>query len=275
MPGYRDWCNQAMPPQQGGQPQEQGPVPDPVSSIAARLWRGAALAFALAGNLVPLMGVLSWGWDTFQLLMLYWTETVIVWFWTLMRLARLPAGEAGEMTVNGKVTPATNSMLVGFFSLHAGVFILVHLVFLWVLFSGEWLRKVRGGSASFVGELFLGNGIWAALLMFFVAGAIGFLVDTRTRLAATVEEKLGSARLTARAREKSDRVGAVVGALYVRIVIMQVAIIFGAWFADAVGSLAPLLLVIALKTLVDLALGTGIPAFKGFSFSTGGSTVES
>jgi hypothetical protein len=32
-----------------------------------------------------LHGVLYWQWDTFQLLMLYWMETVVLAFWTLMR----------------------------------------------------------------------------------------------------------------------------------------------------------------------------------------------
>ena len=50
-----------------------------------------SVLFGLAANLIPLAGVLFWQWDTFQLLMLYWMETVIVAFWTIRRLARLPA----------------------------------------------------------------------------------------------------------------------------------------------------------------------------------------
>jgi len=33
----------------------------------------------------PLYGVLYWQRDTFQLLILYWMETVVLAFWTLMR----------------------------------------------------------------------------------------------------------------------------------------------------------------------------------------------
>ena len=49
---------------------------------------GSAFVAALIGNMTPLYGVLYWQWDTFQLLMLYWAETVTRWkpsFWTLMR----------------------------------------------------------------------------------------------------------------------------------------------------------------------------------------------
>jgi hypothetical protein len=246
-----------------------------VSPSAARgLWRWSGLVLGLIGNLIPLLGVLLWDWDTFQLLMLYWMETVIVAFWTLRRLARLPAGQAGDITINGKTKPATNRMLVGFFSLHAGLFILVHLIFLLALFSGDWLKNVHG-PASFFSELLLKNGIWVALLFFFIAAWIAFLVDSQTRFARNVEQRLQSSRVVARATEKTDAVGGVVGALYVRIVIMQVAIIFGAWFANSIGSLAPLLLVITLKTLVDLALGCGIPTIKGAAYSSGSTSVGS
>jgi len=40
---------------------------------------------AFIGQRDPLYGVLYWQWDTFQLLMLSWMETVVLAFWTLMR----------------------------------------------------------------------------------------------------------------------------------------------------------------------------------------------
>ena len=43
------------------------------------------LVAAFIGNVTPLYGVLYWQWDTFQLLMFCWMETVILAFWTLMR----------------------------------------------------------------------------------------------------------------------------------------------------------------------------------------------
>ena len=228
-----------------------------------------ALLTTLVGNLIPLFGVLYWGWDTFQLLMLYWMETVILAFWTLRRLARLPAGQAGNITINGKTGPATNAVLVGFFAFHSGIFIVVHLVFLWVLFSGAWLKKVHG-PASFFTELLLVNGIWVALVLFFIAAWVSFLVDAKPHFQRKFEQAYRSTPLVAQALEKAggDGVGAVVGPLYVRIIIMLVAILFGAWFAQVIGSLAPLVLVIALKTLVDLALGSHIPLIKDLKFSS-------
>jgi Family of unknown function (DUF6498) len=237
--------------------------------------RLASTGITLVGNLIPLVGVLFWQWDTFQLLMLYWMETVILAFWTLRRLARLPPEDTGNITINGREQPASNAMLVGFFALHAGMFILVHLIFLWAIFSGEWLKKVHG-PASFFGELFLANGLWIALVFFLLSGWIAFRIDTRPAFQDRLDAKLHSTKLVERAQKKAggDAVGAVVGGLYIRIVIMQVAIIFGAWFAGAIGSMAPLLLVIVLKTLVDLALGSSVPLMKDMRFSSGNTSVR-
>ena len=44
----------------------------------------------------------------------------------------------------------------------------------------------------------------------------------------------------------------MISALYTRIVVMQFAIIFGAWVAELFGSMAPLVIVIVLKTLIEL-----------------------
>ena len=52
--------------------------------LARALWLLGFVA-ALIGNVTPLYGVLYWQWDTFQLLMLYWMETVVLAFWALMR----------------------------------------------------------------------------------------------------------------------------------------------------------------------------------------------
>jgi len=221
----------------------------PVLPIARRLLSVVMMLATLIGNLIPLYGVLYWQWDTFQLLMLYCMETAVIAGFTLLRLARLSGPERGEITVNGQPRAASQFMLVGFFALHSGVFILVHLFFLWIFFSHDWLKKVHG-VASFFSELFLVNYVWVALLFMIIASAVSFLIDA------------------ARPREKApDRVGRIVGALYARIVIMQIAIIFGAIISGMSGSLAPLVIVITLKTLVDLGASHVVPVIKNLNIA--------
>ena len=48
-------------------------------------------------------------------------------------------------------------------------------------------------------------------------------------------------------------VGSEIAMLYVRVVIMQMAIIFGAFVSTLLGSMAPFVILILLKTAVDAA----------------------
>jgi hypothetical protein len=238
-----------------------------------RLVRIFAILVGLIANLIPLCGVLFWQWDTFQLLMLYWMETVIIAFWTIRRIARLPSAQLGTLTVNGQSRPATHKMLCGFLSLHAGAFILAHLFFLWVMFSWDWLKRVHG-LASFFDELLVANGLWLALIFMFVAGWISYLTsattDPTTDLSMAATEKTPAQTPTG----KSDPVGSIIGGLYGRIVITQIAIIAGAWFAQSYGSIAPLLIVIGLKTLADMAatIGGSSP-ISGVTLSSGNTSM--
>src|SRR5258708_2643555 len=43
-----------------------------------------------AANFDPVIGVVFWGWNIFQLMMLYWMETIIILFWTVAWLATSP-----------------------------------------------------------------------------------------------------------------------------------------------------------------------------------------
>jgi len=200
---------------------------------------------------------------------------VITAFWTIRRIGRLPEDQLGTLTVNGKVKPATHKMLCGFFTLHAGMFILAHLLFLWVLFSGEWLKRVHG-FASFWDELFVANGIWIALLFMFVSGWIGYLVSAPPAYPRKMERGLyPKKRLAPVPDANGDSVGSVIGGLYVRIVIMQIAIIAGAAFANSYGSIAPLLIVIGFKTLADMAATGRGSSMKGMTMSSGDTSVTS
>lgn len=236
-----------------------------------RTIRMISIVAGLIANLIPLYGVLYWGWDTFQLLMLYWMETVIIAFWTIRRIARLPVEALGTMTVNGRVQDASHKSLCWFFTLHAGAFIAVHLLFLWGLFSWEWLKKVHGVT-SFFDALFVANGLWIALVLMFVAGWIAYLVSSSQGYPRAMERGLYPKKKLAPADGSSDAVGAIVGGLYVRIVIMQIAIIAGAIFANSFGSIAPLVIVIVCKTLADMTASIYGSTSEGMTMSAGQTT---
>jgi hypothetical protein len=214
-----------------------------------------SILIALAGNLIPLAGVLSWGWDPFQLLMLYWMETVIVAGFALARLGTVPKELLGKIRINGVERPATHRNLIELFGLMAATFISVHLLFLWLLFSGDWTKKVRG-PISFAQVFVIESGAWIPLLFAFLAGTIAFLTSpTRPQFARNLQARFFGAGVpaeTPKFDEATHGVGAAVGGMLGRIVIMQAAVIFGAMLAKSYGTQAPMLIVIGLKTLLDL-----------------------
>jgi hypothetical protein len=215
---------------------------------ARQVLRPSTLILLIA-NLFPLYGIAYWGWDAFVLLMLYWMETGIIAFWVIVRIATAPPQSAGKMTVNGVEKPVTPYFLTVFFTLHAGLFMAVHAVFLFALFSGDWLRKT-GGVLGFFHHAIFAEGLWVPLLIMFVArGAFVFLQIVPYRLL-----RLFGAAARAPAQPTTENIDRLLVGLYGRIAVMQVAIIIGGWFSIFLGSLVPLILLIVLKTMAELFL---------------------
>ena len=56
------------------------------------------------------------------------------------------------------------------------------------------------------------------------------------------------------ARAPAGGLGGEIGALYARIVIMQLAVLFGGFLSILLGTMAPFVILIVLKTLADVAV---------------------
>lgn len=246
-------------------------------AVATGAYLNLSTLIAFAGNLIPLAGVLYWGWDPFQLLMLYWMETVIVAGFALARLGTLPRELLGDITINGRLQPATNRTMVELFSGCAGAFLSVHFLFLWLLFSDGWTARVRG-PISFVQAFVIDSGAWAPLLFAFVAGAVAFLTSpAQPQFARDLQARFmrtSIAEATSKLDEATHGVGAAVGGMLGRIAIMQVAVIVGAMMAKTYGSMAPLLIVIGIKTLFDFRLQPISGVKVHFSIKTRGQTTK-
>jgi Family of unknown function (DUF6498) len=217
-----------------------------------RLLYVLATLITLVGNLIPLYGVLYWQWDTFQLLMLYWLETAVIAFWTILRIATMPPGALGDIQIgdSGGKKIAAPLALAAFFTVHAGIFMAVHFLFLWALFSGHWSREIHG-IGDFVTQMVIGTRLWVPLLfLFFGRGAVILFEAVKPWL----WRKLGLAqRVLGRAQGALGPGETLLFGLYIRIVVMQVTIIIGAWFALLLGNVGALLFLIAVKTAVDLS----------------------
>ncbi len=214
-------------------------------SAASLIGRILVATLFAAYNLIPLYGLKALGWNAFTILLIYWAETVILAFWTMIRIRLLPVSLLGTIKVNGVTRAGTYRNMIGFFSLHAGGFILGHLVLLFALFSTGWSAATAGPDA--------GLGAMLALGIAFLGGGVATL--TGPYRPAFVDRNARALGLTPPPPPpppaSGEAVGGVVGALYGRIVLMQVALIGGAWLAKRWGDAAPLTIIIIVKTVSD------------------------
>ena len=79
--------------------------------------------WVLLWNLIPVTGVLLFGWSAFSLLIFYWIENVVIGGFNALKLAVLCGA-------HGKKGALAGAFLVPFFCVHYGLFCYVHGVFL-------------------------------------------------------------------------------------------------------------------------------------------------
>ena len=97
---------------------------------------GAVVALVVA-NIIPLIGVLFFGWSVWNILVIYWLENGIV---GVINVLKMSAATGDETTpgltfmVNGRPSSsATKFGLIPFFIVHYGIFWFVHGVFVLTL----------------------------------------------------------------------------------------------------------------------------------------------
>jgi hypothetical protein len=189
----------------------------------------------ILSNLVPLLGILFWGWDTFVLLCLYCLETAVIGFWTIARVATMsrdPGSIAGR-SIAGTLA------LAGFFTVHAGLFMTVHMFFIYTLFAGPWTGRIHD-ARDFIDLIVIGKDLWIPLLALFVGQGAIFINDAVNRF------------VFAKAQLTGADTGEIMGGFYKRIVIMHVTIMGGAFIAQAIGTIAPLIVLVLLKVAIEI-----------------------
>jgi hypothetical protein len=230
----------------------------------------------VAANLIPLVGVLFFGWSLWTILAIYWAENGIVGLWNIPKIllaegALLP-GRVGAGDRPWAVQPVPGAgrvFMAGFFAVHYGLFWLVHGVFVLVLpsflgiggihplepsgipgflgdpgsFANGLPDPTLGGTVDVVGDigpfgLLDWSAVGAAALGLFVSHGVSFFVNYLW------------------GGEYRTRTAAVqMFAPYGRLVVLHVTIIFGGFAVAFLG--APILLLVvlvALKTILDLRL---------------------
>ncbi|MDY0009851.1 MAG: DUF6498-containing protein [Bdellovibrionales bacterium] len=185
--------------------------------------------FLVIANILPLVGVLLWGWKVFDVMLLYWLENVIIGIFHVMKMI--------ETLRRKNWWPAFP--IVIFFIFHYGMFCAGHGVFVLVLFGLE-LRD--GDTAS-----------WeqAAALMGATLSDPLFMIAT----AGLVASHGYSFFANFIGKGEVDRVNAtlLLAGPYARIVVLHITLIVGGGLAIALGQPAwALALLTLLKTCGDM-----------------------
>lgn len=225
--------------------------------------RHLPLAFLIAANLLPAAGVLLWGWSVFEIVALYWFENVIIGAFNILKMltasGEFPtqeqlkqanaARESPDMpeylrnpAATGGIRHGIKLFLIPFFTVHYGMFCLVHGVFVGVLLGG------KGGGMAMSGGPF--EGVGRMFQAIFGSGGKWFVL-------AIVASHLFSYLANFIGKGEFRRVSApgLMMAPYGRIVVLHVAIILGAFVITALGSpVFMLLLLIAGKIFLDAKL---------------------
>jgi hypothetical protein len=243
-----------------------------------------AIAALVVANAVPLLGVLQFGWDLATLVAVYWVENGVVGIYAVGRIltagnvgalafaATTPgaasgaadaaaAGAASDMGAAPPPSPAyatavppgppppppdpspvmlspaiAKLFMVPFFCVHYGLFWVVHGIFVWTALPALFAMASGGVGSGPDGQVVL-----FAFFFMLASHGVSFVVNWL----------LGG-------EYRTSNPAAEMGAPYVRVVILHLTIIFGAFAVALLGQpIGALVVMVLLKTGVDLAAHLG------------------
>lgn len=184
-----------------------------------------AVGALVLANLVPLAGVLFFGWDVMTILVLYWLENGIVGLFNVARMA-IARGPAGQPAGRAAVAGAAKVALIPFFLVHYGIFWVVHGVFV------VSLPAIAGAAAA------------DATGVYVVLGAAALLASHGVSF---------SANYIGRGEYRAATIDGLFIAPYGRVVVLHLTVLLGGFAALGAGWPPALVaLLVVFKTGVDL-----------------------
>ncbi|MEW6617340.1 MAG: DUF6498-containing protein [Patescibacteria group bacterium] len=222
------------------------------------IFKYKSLISLILANLIPLFGVLFWGWDIFSMLVLYWIESLIIGIWNIPKMTKASGGLSKYIPsisdVRIRISYRISSILsrfflIPFFTFHYGVFMLAHLGFL-LGFREIALRNIlptiisSGSSVSYtvsysgpISAFSDIHGFWIAALSLFISHGFSY-----------VQNFIGN--------KECEQISPFVQMFqpYKRIVVMHITLLIGAviFFLLGNNSVGFLIVFWALKMFLDI-----------------------
>jgi hypothetical protein len=177
--------------------------------------------FLVAANLVPVVGVLLFDWSVADLMVLFWAENVVIGVYALLKMA---------------VISRWGVLMMGpLFLGHYGLFMAIHLLFVYYMFV-RGITAVGPEPAASTAIMGLFVPLWPALLALVVSHGVSFFYNF-----------LGRREYVGRTMQQQT------AEPYQRMALLHVTIVIGAWPVLLLGQpLLALLLLVVLKIVMDL-----------------------
>jgi hypothetical protein len=210
-------------------PFEERMIREVASRAADETEKPVSAWILVAANLVPIAGVLFWGWNAFALLALFWMENVVAGVFFILRM--LLADPADPALWGAKL------FMIPFFCVHYGIFTAVHGMFVFHLFGGRKYDVVDPWHVlEPAARVASDYGLWVPVAVLFASHAFSFVSNYLWR---------GEFRRV--------QLGRLMTQPYARVVALHVAILLGGFGVAALGSpIWALLILLAAKIAIDL-----------------------
>jgi len=199
--------------------------------------------FLIFSNLIPLYGIFFQNWDAFWIVLLYWTENLIIGFFNVLRMI--------FVRVSNPIENLGKLLMIPFFIFHYGAFCGGHGLFIMALFrkDPEGLFDKPTWPFFFVFIELLVNVIKKVLEIFPQEMIIPFIALFLSHGFSFVYN------FFIKEEFKNTNSKDLMGKPYTRIVVLHIAIIAGAFPVMYFGSPVYLLVVLILiKIIIDLYL---------------------
>ena len=203
-----------------------------------------SVAALVAANLIPLVGVFFFEWDIGPILLLYWSENLVVGGYNMLKILVRPAEH--PMVYLGRLFP------IAFFCFHYGAFCGVHGFFLLAFLESNGVDNILSGSD------------WPFFLVFvqilvetiYAVWSLHRDVLTWPLVALVISHGVSFTQNFWGKREfENATTEQLMQQPYKRIVLLHVAIIAGGFAVMLLGSPLPLLVLIVIgKIALDIHL---------------------